>query len=447
MTRLQWSRAWLWAGLLSPMLVSVSRSVEDVESLQLGLADALRAGLPVLGLVVGYLLARPVHRLRAALPWLLAGFIGWSALSSLWSAQPQATFLKTVVLAVQYVLLFALASRYESTARMVRDIVGVAHLLILSVWVGLVVAPGLALQPVAGGASRLAGVWPPLQPNVLGLIALIVIAGLLLRVGPAWTLRPAVSVLLGSATITALVMARTRLALAVIAACVVWIVLKLIARDAFYLVVPLFGLPVLGLAVMAYGGTVIEFLQRGQTASQLTSLTGRLPLWDNALALYERQPWEGFGYYSGHRLVVDPVAGSGYATNIDNMWIELLVDVGRLGTALMAAAVLAGLWAVYRLRADWGTRAFLTVTAVSFATATFFNPSLQIVAFIGAFFGLLLTAALIDGSTELPDGGLVVEPGGVESGIVGGTEREQRDLGAGGGGRGREDVAKPHPGL
>src|SRR4051812_30284056 len=95
--RLRWSLVSLWGGVLSPMLVTVTRSIDEVQSLSLGLPDALRAGLPVVGLIVGHYLAQPVSRLPGSLPWWLAAFIGWCMVTALWSAQPQATVLKTVV--------------------------------------------------------------------------------------------------------------------------------------------------------------------------------------------------------------------------------------------------------------------------------------------------------------------------------------------------------------
>lgn len=385
------SRVWLWGGLVSPMFVQVGRDLSEVEQLSFGIADVLRAGLPIAALTAGLILARPVRRGIGIAEILLALFCLWCLTTTLWSVHPLATFLKTIVLAVEFALMAALARRYDDGASMLRSIVGAAHVLVISVFVGLAVSPSQAFPATLSGIHRLTGVYPIISPNVLGLIILVAVLGFVCRVGPAWAtnrMRWPLLVL----ELIAIVGARSRLALLVlvVAVCFVWSrsLFRLRRRALGIIAVAMSG----SIVLLFFQETLTAFLGRGQTDSQLGSLTGRLPLWQNALETWHGREFLGFGYYAGHRLAVSPVSGSGISSNLDNMWVELLVDVGIVGTAIMAFAICAGAIRLVRSHDDPDVQDFRLAACLSFFAATFFNPSLQIVAFIGLFFGLLLYA-------------------------------------------------------
>lgn len=388
------SRLWLWGGLLAPMSVGLNQTATAVEGQPTAdtSADLLRLGLPVAALAIGVILSPPIRRGHSGAVAFLGLFVVWSMVSALWSVEPFATFVKASALAAMYALGLALARRYVDGPQMLQAIVGVAHLLLISAAIGAVVAPGIAFARISDGSTRLVGIWPAIHPNVMGLISIVAVIGIATRVGPRWALKGGAPLMLGIVAIADLLLARTRLALILCSALLLVSLLRSVRqRPAIAAVIPI-GIVAAVLGVLSSWGHIQQFLLRGQTQQQVSSLTGRIPLWENGLRVWDERPWTGFGYYSGHRYAVPPVPGSGTSSNLDNMWVELLVDVGLVGAALMLGAVALGVTRLVRAQNTPNYRTFALATAVAFTAATTFNPSLQLVAFIGTFFVLLVLA-------------------------------------------------------
>jgi O-antigen ligase len=118
------------------------------------------------------------------------------------------------------------------------------------------------------------------------------------------------------------------------------------------------------------------FFERGQTAQGIDTLSGRTVIWEAAHQTWLQHQWFGLGYYSGHRLGIPGLQET--QSNIDNTWLETLVDVGILGMVPLALFVLCGFWRLIRsreLQGDvrlWAIGASLYVIAISFI-----NPSIQ----------------------------------------------------------------------
>jgi O-antigen ligase len=140
---------------------------------------------------------------------------------------------------------------------------------------------------------------------------------------------------------------------------------------------PLAGLA-LGLALLGMGTSTddIDLLNvtrmgRTEELSDPTTLTGRLPIWSQALSDFSHQPIQGYGYgaFWLPRRVLHFEKLTGWAfSHAHCMYIESLVNLGILGFSIGLAAVLATLHRALQLRrsaAAYGGR--LVVSIMIFA--------------------------------------------------------------------------------
>jgi O-antigen ligase len=84
---------------------------------------------------------------------------------------------------------------------------------------------------------------------------------------------------------------------------------------------------------------IVEYALRGGNQQGLETLNGRIPLWELAFDLIgEGGRWLiGFGYGSPRVLLLERVSWAGTA---HNTWVELLMGVGLVGTAVAVIACL-----------------------------------------------------------------------------------------------------------
>jgi hypothetical protein len=97
------------------------------------------------------------------------------------------------------------------------------------------------------------------------------------------------------------------------------------------------------LVLVAFRPEIANYVLRGGTTGNLMSLSGRVPLWTDALHLLGDGPrWlVGFGYGSARVLL--PTLAS-WAGTAHNSWLELLLAIGILGPLLLTADVVFVLW-------------------------------------------------------------------------------------------------------
>jgi O-antigen ligase len=118
------------------------------------------------------------------------------------------------------------------------------------------------------------------------------------------------------------------------------------------------------------------FLERGQTAQGIDTLSGRTVIWEAAHQTWLQHQWFGLGFYSGHRLGISGLQEN--QSNIDNTWLETLVDVGILGMVPLALFVLTGFWRLVRSRELEGDVRLWAIGASLYAIAiSFVNPTIQ----------------------------------------------------------------------
>lgn len=289
--------------------------------------------------------------------WILLAFGGLALASTVWSP---ISFV-TLVRAVQLLTLLGLAI----VAMRTLGPDGTFRALTWSVAVYVVVMALLAATvPAASGVREVSyevggrfswfGVHPILAATLAGLGAALLIAEGLYVPRERWTRLAGVPVIvLVAPLIVVLLAARARGPLIAFAAAVLVLVLRRFSR-------PWLATLALGFSVMAAIGLVafntgmvletwlrdsalsdnpaIEYLTRGNTLEYLTTLGGRTELWGEIVQLVVERPIVGWGYAASREIVLERVPWAGYA---HNAFVQTLVDLGVVGTALIWAAVLA----------------------------------------------------------------------------------------------------------
>jgi hypothetical protein len=232
-------------------------------------------------------------------------------------------------LALFVATLWLLTRWWDSGLTFVRHHIRVLAVVLLSVAIGLAIAPGLALPETYSG--RLVGaIWPLTAPQV-GQYAAIA-AGLTIVLWLAsrtdgwsvWVIAaPAIGMLILSHTRTATIGLIAALAVALMS-------LVLTTRRARRV----FGWAAIGgifVAVML-ASAVQAWFQRGQSTENLSSLTGRAKVWDALL--------EAPRSISEHLFGVGLTDKSFDGLPIDSSWLAVYHEQGYVGIVLVAAMLL-----------------------------------------------------------------------------------------------------------
>jgi O-antigen ligase len=321
-------------------------------------------------------MTRPERLGATATEFWLAGFLAIAVLSTLWSVEPLVTFLKAVQLVVAY-LLVALWVRTSPSAYLVDRLGWVAHTILLAAAAGLVLAPGRAMAPIsdADPTLRLGGIFPAIAPDLLGFVAVVGLLYLAARVGPSWTLGRGMRFALAITYVAVLLLTRARTSLVLLPMGLLVLLLQDHRRRG---TLALF-LPIVGVGIVCvlslYSGQIAHFVSRGENSQTLSTLTGRTDTWQLARTAWLKKPFTGYGFYAGHRL---GRVSSIETQNLDNMWVETLLDTGMFGVLPLAAFVAAGGLAMKRWvnRGSASHRLAVSVYVVALLSS-FVNPSLQ----------------------------------------------------------------------
>lgn len=195
-----------------------------------------------------------------------------------------------------------------------------------SVVLGVFVAPGKAFS-----SGRLGGaIWviPPTQVAhyaavVLGLVVVLWLCGQI----PGRLTLGVIAVVGG-----VLILTRTRTALIGLVAGLLVAGLSLIVAKARVRKLFAIGGIIVGVGTITLGSVIVTFLSRGQSGSDLTSLTGRTHVWTELLAL-PRDPFQkffGFGLSNA----------SFNGLSIDSNWLSSYDEQGLVGVAICAVMLL-----------------------------------------------------------------------------------------------------------
>lgn len=195
-----------------------------------------------------------------------------------------------------------------------------------TVVLGLLVAPGSALS---GG--RLGGVLWGIPATEVGHYS-AVLTGLVIVLWLGGMMRGKRTLIVSLAGILLLLLSHTRTALIAMAASLLVAGLSMIVVRArvrkFFVTAAI----IVSVGVMTTAGLVTEWLARGQSAQQLSSLTGRTDFWSLVLNLPRTRFQEIFGFGLSN--------GSVNGLPIDSNWLVAYLEQGIFGVVVCVAILL-----------------------------------------------------------------------------------------------------------
>lgn len=241
--------------------------------------------------------------------------------------------------------LWLLTCWWDGTLTFVRHHVRALGAVLITVVVGLVVAPGYALPELYGG--RLVGALWPIPPPQVGQYAAVV-AGLAILL---WISRRAEgwSVLaVAGAAVVLLLMSHTRTAMVGLVTALAVAALSLATGSGRARRALAAAVLVTALTAGVFAGAVQSWMLRGQDEEAFANLTGRQTVWDRLLA----EPRSTVEHLMGVGLTDKSFGG----LPIDSTWLSVYHEQGLVGVVLVVAFVV-GLLVVAAIRPPSPARA------------------------------------------------------------------------------------------
>lgn len=374
----------LWVGACMPFIYSSPNTIDQVGGL--GPIDVVRGVGPTIALIAATLLARPIRRLHFGITEAaLAAFLGVTIASGIWSYSPQVTIMKTVPLLFSYLCCLRIVRMTSDRSDVLRQLVGACHVVLIAAIIEWVTVPSLVFAGSPGDPTpRFQTIVPGIATNLLGLVAAVGLAGIALKIGPRWSQKPVFSVALFIGYIAILIGGRSRVVSLLALLLTVIAALGAMHRARINAAIGWFGIG-LGFCCLAFvlQSTVIvqdisDYILRGQDAQNIDTLTGRTVIWQLALDVWHHHAFTGFGYYAGHRLALPSFYSifENYS-NVDNTWIETLVDVGYIGVVPLALYALSGIFRALFSKESRLEKVLMVGITLTVAALSFVNPSLQ----------------------------------------------------------------------
>lgn len=351
----------LWLLIFASALVFRVRGVNAIEQDPVDAWALYRIGLEAI--VTLALLIRLALRRT---PWfgsMFRGFVGAltafglvELASTAWSVYPAWTFYKSCEYLLDIALLAAVLATLQSI-KSYKDLFDwtwlLYGLLLLSVWIGLVIWPQQALYPNGKNIGvgilgiRLTGVLPAVSSNDIGTYAAILALVALCRLLPiagkksdrAWY------ILLFTASMATMVLSQTRSAIAGFLFGV-FLLLLFSRRLGLSAVLTFVVAPLL--VASSLGGLIWTFLERGQNAQQLESLSSRVTWWSFAWQKFMERPLTGYGAYAAGRFAVLARIGMVKTSTMHSDYLEMIVGTGIWGLIPFLLALLGTWWFLTR---------------------------------------------------------------------------------------------------
>lgn len=341
----------LWLLAFASALVFRIRDTQDISDSALDFWALYRIGL--MG-IVGFVL---VTRLALGKPpfsmALFHGILGRlfayaliCILSTTWSAYRAWTLYKSIEYLVVVVLLAAIVATCGSL-RNYKQLVDytwtIDGLLLLSIWIGAVIAPSMAFEPAGGVIGvQLQGVMPIIADNGVGHVSAILAVVALsrfLRMPQRRSSRIFYLTIFGIALIT-MALAQTRSA--ILGFVFGTVLLLYFSRRIGALVCVCLVAFLLFLATSA-GPFFERYMRRGQDADEVASLSGRTDWWEFGWTELQNRPWTGMGAFTA-RFTVLAKFGDQEVSTVHNTYLEAALGVGIIGLFALLATFL-GVWA------------------------------------------------------------------------------------------------------
>jgi hypothetical protein len=237
-----------------------------------------------------------------------------------------------------------------------------AYLISLSIALGTVILGLLVLPGHALSGGRLSGVIYDIPATEVGHYAAVV-AGMIVVFWLGGITSGRIALLAAVTGVALILLSHTRTALVGMVASLLVAGLSLIVTRArarrFFAV----GGVVVSIGVMTVAGVAATWLARGQSDSQLASLTGRTDFWNLVLNLPRTRFQEIFGFGLSN--------GSINGLPIDSNWLVAYLEQGLLGVIICAAIVLFLLVAAFFQPP--GTRRALALFLVTYSLIASFT--------------------------------------------------------------------------
>jgi O-antigen ligase len=282
-------------------------------------------------------------RLHSISVLMLAAFLAWCAASFLWSDDPKLTLKRWIALVCMVAMSAAIAKQCS--------LIQFGWILVIGTtsWLALGIAAEMSLgtfRPWESG-YRFAGIF---HPNEMGTnCAILLLSGLYFG-GTAKDQRIRSGLLL-AATIGALFLLLTgsRTAVAtVLAAAALWSVMGSLKKVVMTLIVATAAAGLLCM-VLAFSQSADSsgIVAMGRDEDGMSTLTGRLPLWEELVEVYaQRQPLFGYGYgafWTADRIFAVSDSQGWAISSTHSTYIDLLLSVGYVGLVLCVSAFVLAL--------------------------------------------------------------------------------------------------------
>jgi len=204
-------------------------------------------------------------------------------------------------------------------------------------WITCIVSgAGLLLSSWIDSRFTWPGTHPGATAGYLGVAALVALVMLMQKWEVSSVLRRVLPILVIALVILIVLTGTRTMIAAFITALPVVILTSSFASRGIRALLGGFFAYVLAAVMLLWPERLVEFVLRGGSVEQLSSLTGRTELWQYALEALERSPWFGFGYGSGRVVLTEriPWSGTGH-----NLWIEAGVSLGIVGAVLVTLII------------------------------------------------------------------------------------------------------------
>lgn len=333
--------------------------------------------------VILWIIVRPPVQWRR-LPWFAVAYVAWATASLLWSAWPGTTALTLLLLYITTVqalfvgTVLTWAELVRAVASALKWVIGLS--LAFELWVSLFIGgpllPGFIVpsEPAADpilywsrdnlfDGGRIQGIMG--NANLLGSVALLAVIVFAVRLGARAPRRVTLWIWIA---VSAYLLVRSSSATAFVAGAMVVVVLvtALLMRRArrpgertrYYI----------AYAVIAIGGGITLWTLRETIFGALgrdSDLTGREQIWEQVLARANEHPVIGWGFATPW-LPSDPafdrwIVDHGQTVmQAHNVWVDVYLQLGAIGVALLGLVYLAFVWRAWFFAVDrprWDLRA------------------------------------------------------------------------------------------
>ncbi|WP_027358829.1 O-antigen ligase family protein [Desulforegula conservatrix] len=155
------------------------------------------------------------------------------------------------------------------------------------------------------------------------------------------------------------------------------------------------------IAFVLYSDFILAFILRGQDKNLFLSMSGRSNIWSIAYNAFIEDPLLGKGFYSGHKSL-DMSKILSVFSNIDNTYLESLVNVGVIGTFFLITFAFTLVFDSFKMlivqRRIWSTDDYIILSYLCIFESfvifrSFAGPSYQIM-HINLFIMLVSAAAI-----------------------------------------------------